>query len=394
LAGFTASERNGRGENKEWRYDSMAVDKRGRKLPKGIRQKGDRLEGRFTYQGQSYSVYGDTVTETQKRIDDLKYRLQHNLFVEREKVTLDNWFTTWMTEYKENQVKIGTYRHYLSIYNANIKGVLGKRYLTDIRAEHIQRLYNDLAKEGRSNDSIKLVRAVLSGCLKQAFKNGLIERNPIGLTDLPKGKEQKPRKALTKEEQALFLEYAESSYLYNFFSLLLRTGARCGEMRGLKYSDIDKKAGVIHIQRTLVRVKGKGEIEDTPKTKTSKRDIPLTAATLQIIEAQRKQWGSKVTKMNGYVFTDDTGKAFGHIRVQGELNRIIKRIQADGYDFDRITPHVFRHTFATRAIEAGMQPQVLKTILGHSSLSMTMDLYSHVMDDTKAEEMKKIDIAF
>ena len=81
-------------------------------------------------------------------------------------------------------------------------------------------------------------------------------------------------------------------------------------------------------------------------------------------------------------------------RLQAEINRIVKRIQTDGHDFPRITPHIFRHTFATRAIEAGMPPQVLKTILGHSSLAMTMDLYSHVLPDTKAAEMEKIAGAF
>ena len=81
-------------------------------------------------------------------------------------------------------------------------------------------------------------------------------------------------------------------------------------------------------------------------------------------------------------------------RLQAEINRIVNHILADGQDFPRITPHIFRHTFATRAIEAGMPPQVLKTILGHSSLAMTMDLYSHVLPDTKAAEMEKIAGAF
>ena len=81
-------------------------------------------------------------------------------------------------------------------------------------------------------------------------------------------------------------------------------------------------------------------------------------------------------------------------RLQAEINRIVNHIRADGHDFPRITPHIFRHTFATRAIEAGMPPQVLKTILGHISLAMTMDLYSHVLPDTKAAEMEKIAGAF
>ena len=94
--------------------------------------------------------------------------------------------------------------------------------------------------------------------------------------------------------------------------------------------------------------------------------------------------------MDRYLFCNEKGGPLSRERVQVEIERIIKRIRAAGYEFDRITPHIFRHTFATRAIEAGMQPQVLKTILGHSSLAMTMDLYSHVLPDTKAEEMEKI----
>ena len=84
----------------------MAVDKRGRKLPKGIRQRYNDFEGRFMYQGERYLVHGKTVTETQKAMTELKYRLEHGLFVERKKITLNEWFDTWMEEYKNNKVKI------------------------------------------------------------------------------------------------------------------------------------------------------------------------------------------------------------------------------------------------------------------------------------------------
>ena len=160
----------------------MAIDKRGRKLPKGIRQRGNTFEGRFMYKGVSYTVQASTITKTQKEMTDLKYKLEHGLYVKKEKITLMEWYETWLEEYKKNRVKIGTYTSYEKYY----------------------------------------------------------------------------------------------------------------------------------------------------------------------------------------------------------------KIKSDGYDFPRITSHVFRHTFATRAIEAGMPPQVLKTILGHSSLAMTMDLYSHVLPDTKADEMQKI----
>ena len=120
----------------------------------------------------------------------------------------------------------------------------------------------------------------------------------------------------------------------------------------------------------------------------------MTAATLKFIEAQRDYWGFKVVRMDQYLFCNEKGAPLSRDRIQGEIDRTIQRIRVAGYDFPHITPHVFRHTFATRAIEAGMSPQVLKVILGHSSLAMTMDLYSHVLPDTKAEEMEKIASVF
>lgn len=369
---------------------SMAVDKRGRKLPKGIRQRSDSFEGRFCYQYKEYVVHGRTITETQKAMNDLKYKLEHGIFVETQKVTLAEWYRTWMEQYKKNQVKIGTYTNYDKYFECAIKDRLGDKRITDIRGEHIQKLYNDLNKEGYALSSIKIIAAVLNGCMNQALRNGLIERNPVKLAELPRQKEKEERIAMTKEQQALFMEYSKQSYLYNLFAVMLRTGMRSGEIRGLKYTDIDKQKNVIHVQRTLKYIEGIGYIEDTPKTKTSKRDIPLTSDILEFLEAQRNYWGFKVTKIDGYLFCTENGDPLGRERLQGEIDRTIKRIRAAGHDFPRITPHVFRHTFATRAIEAGMPPQVLKTILGHSSLAMTMDLYSHVLPDTKANEMEKI----
>lgn len=199
---------------------------------------------------------------------------------------------------------------------------------------------------------------------------------------------------MTREQQNLFMKYAKESYLYNLFAVMLRTGMRNGEIRGLKYTDIDRKKNVLHVQRTLKYIEGMGYIEDTPKTKTSKRDIPLTPDILKLLEEQWRFWDFEITIFDRYLFCSENGGPLRSDRIQTEIDRIIRRIHADGYEFERITPHVFRHTFATRAIEAGMPPQVLKTILGHSSLAMTMDLYSHVLPDTKAEEMEKIANAF
>ena len=380
----------------------MAVDKRGRKLPKGIRQRYEDFEGRFMYQGKRYLVHGSTVTETQKAMTDLKYELEHGLYVEKKKMTFDEWYGTWMEVYKKNSVKIGTYTCYQKYYKSVIKKQFGDKLLTDIRGEHIQKFYNDLIKEGYALSTISVISAVINGCLQQAMRNGLIERNPVRLAEIPRktgkslpGAEKKSRQAMTKEQQALFMEYAKESYLYNLFEVMLRTGMRSGEVRGFIYGlDVDKRKRVIHIQRTLKYQNDRGFFSDTPKTKSSERDIPLTKEVEKYLDMQQKLWWGNVIRMDRYLFCRFDGDPLDGNRLQREIDRIIRKIRDEGHEFPRITAHVFRHTFATRAIEAGMQPQVLKAILGHSSLAMTMDLYSHVLPDMKAEEMEKIASAF
>lgn len=348
------------------------------------------------YEGKEYIVRGKTVTETQKKMEDMRYNLRHGIFVEKEKVLFSKWFFTWMEEYKKNQIKASTYNCYLKYYHGALEKRLGKRYLTDIRGEHIQKLYNDLTKDGYTLSSIKVVSAVLSGCLQQAVRNGIIDRNPVKSAVLPRQKTIKKREAMTKEQQLLFMEYAKSSYLYNYFAVMLRTGMRNGEMRGLKYTDIDRKSKMLHVRRTVNYIEGKGYYEDVPKTASSLRDIPLTDDIFKFLNDQmsfQRQY-TKIHNIGQYIFCNELGEVLSRERVQAEIDRITKKIISDGVEFPHITPHVFRHTFATRAIEAGMEPQVLKTILGHSSLAMTMDLYSHVLPDTKAEAMEKIAIAF
>ena len=145
---------------------------------------------------------------------------------------------------------------------------------------------------------------------------------------------------------------------------------------------------------TLKYESGMGFFTDTPKTKASERDIPLTKEVEHYLDAQQKLWWGNVIRMDRYLFCNYGGEPLSRECLQGEIDRVIDRIRKDGYDFPRITSHVFRHTFATRAIESGMKPQILKAILGHSSLAMTMDLYSHVLPDSKAKEMEKIAEAF
>lgn len=378
----------------------MALDLNGKKLPEGISQRPDgRYMGRFRYGGSRYVVYDKDLREVKKKYADLKYEVEHGLFAKQDNITVTGWFNIWMKEYKEPTVKQGTVGVYKDNFRSYIEKPLGKKKLKDIRPEHIQKIYNDLNKKGYSRNTIELVSVVLSGMYKQALKNKVIIENPVPLATLPKISEHKEPRVMTVEEQRIFLEYAKDSYLNDLFILALATGMRSGELRGIQWPDVDFKDKIIHIKNTLVYV-NKDYLLDTPKTPTSRRDIPLIDNAVAVLKRQKliqaenrmllgDKWKNK-KGLENLVFTTMTGYPINRDMLKQELNKVVAEIQKEHKEFKHITPHTFRHTFATRCIENGMSPQVLKTILGHSKLSMTMDLYSHVLPNTKATEIQKI----
>ena len=234
---------------------------------------------------------------------------------------------------------------------------------------------------------------------KQAYKNQLIIKNPVPLATLPKFSEHKERRVLTLEEQNIFLQYAAGTKYDYVYELALSTGMRSGEMCGLEWKDVDFVNRIIHVKGTLVQNRY-GFYKDLPKTHSSLRDIPMLDNVYELLKKRRKTQleqklllGSHWESLDGLenlVVTTQTGRPLGKGYLNNEIEKIVKSIQESDLEFKSLTVHTFRHTFATRCIENGMEPQVLKTILGHSKLSMTMDLYAHVLPNTKVQEMKKI----
>ena len=384
----------------------MSTDSKEKKLPKGIRRRKSGLyEARFTYKGELYTLYNTNLKLLQSEIAEKRYEVEHGLYAKESNVTVDSWFYTWMEEYKKNSVKYGTYKVYLDEYKSHIKEPFGRKHLKDIRGEHIQKLFNDMARR-YSSTTINLVKVILSGMYTQAVRNGMVLRNPVKNTSVKKEKKKKKIRVMSIEEQNLFMRYSKNSQFYDLYMVALGTGMRNGELRALQWADIDFDNKIIHVNGTLkyiAKAKEKYMI-DEPKSESSKRDIPMLDNLVIVLREHRKRQlgtrmllGDKWRPESGFenlVFTGIFGRCISETALYEDMKKIRTQIREDGHVFGEYTPHSLRHTFATRGFEKGIPPKVMQEILGHKSITMTLDIYSHVLPDKKAEEINKLAAMF
>lgn len=399
----------------------MAVDKNGKKLPKGITQRADELYmGRFSYAGKRYAIYDNSSPRRlEKAMNSMLYELEHGLKGKVDKITLNKWFDIWAVEYKTNMVKETTLILYKKYYNRYIKPTLGASQVCNIRSIHAQKIINSMAEKGLAENTMKKVHAILSDLLAYAVNNDILIKNPCQGVSIPK-KEAKKRRVLTRDEQETFLQAAKTSPYYMVYVTALYTGMRIGELLALTWDDIDFRKSSISINKTLVYIqpeKGqKGELKiQTPKTKAGERAIPIIPKLSK--ELKRYKFEQNTLRMdlgdkwNGdhglgdLVFTTQFGTPLSERYINKNMTYIVKTInkaeakaaekeKRKAVVFEKVSPHGLRHTFATRAFENGMKDKAVQEIMGHGSLSMTMDLYTHVTNDTKNEEMLKLSKAF
>lgn len=268
----------------------MALDKNGKKLPKGItyRQKENRYMGRFSHYGERYTVYGKTLREVKQNLNDMRYEVEHGTYIREESFTFEEWFEIWIRDYKEPSVKMGTIGVYRQNYNAYIKKVFGNRQLRDIRTDQIQRFYNGMAAKNYSHNTLEICRAVLNGAFSQAVKNEILRKNPVSNTVLPRDNKKGSARVMTMAEQTLFLNYATGTKYYALYEIALFTGMRSGELRGLRWEDVNFQEREIHVACTLTYQNGAYHLE-TPKTQTSDRIIPMMENVYELLKQQRKE---------------------------------------------------------------------------------------------------------
>ncbi|MBD5485736.1 MAG: tyrosine-type recombinase/integrase [Lachnospiraceae bacterium] len=386
----------------------MGKDLKGKELGVGLNQRKDgRYQARFTKSnGQRSEKNFVKITEAREWLNKQRYL---DSITTTGDMTVDEWYNFWIENYKEGIVKDNTTRNYKQRYEYNIKKEIGGIKLQDVKQLHCQKILNNMFSSGRySNGTMELTQITLHALFKGAVENDYLQKNPAENLKLKhRDNDSEERRVLTREEQKIFKEYSQNTLYNNAYCLVLETGLRAGEIGGLQWNDIDFDKKVIYVQRTILQDAQKGGFYfGEPKTKKSKRKIPLTNEAISILNNQKlmqsklkmrsKNWNND---WDGLVFTTINGNPVGSSTFRSMMIRIVKNINfdrqcnvgSDDYEeFEHCYMHSLRHTFATRCIENGIQPKTLQKILGHSTLSTTMDLYVHVTDDQIFSEMNKM----
>lgn len=335
------------------------------------------------------AFYGRTKKEVQEKMNSAKVAIAENRYIEPSKQLLGDWLDEWIVDYKKRNIRPSTYQNsYYGPVNKRIKPALGATKLKDLTREMVQKFTNNLTDNGLSRGSICAIVGCLKRALQQAVDNGMIFENVADSVTFP-SEERKEIRVLSVKEQEQFLAAAERHPHGDLYIFLLGTGMRVGEARALTWGDVDFEKVTVSINKTLsdfysMEENTRHRQVNPPKTKAGIRTLPLIPSLVERLKQLKEK--SFTTQDSDFIFTD-YGRLIAEPSVRLRLKRILEAANLDGTG---IHLHTLRHTFATRGLENGVELVVMKELLGHATIQMTADIYTHVMPDKKRDSIMKL----
>ena len=372
-----------------------------------------RYMARYTVNGKRRAIYGATHEEVRIKLNEVLNDIAKGTYIAPQKDTVGMWLKEWLVTYALPTVKQSTYISYEGYVRIHLEPELGNVKLTALTTEQIQRFFNKKyrgyqGKKGLSPKTLKNMYNMFNATLEQAVINNRLIRNPLRGVKLP-SVTKKEIDILSAEEQVLLHSAASSSAELPAFGIIftLSTGVRLGELIGFQWGDINVKTHSIRVRRTVGRLQkvdedgnlvakepGKATTEiviRSPKSLTSQREIPLFDELWDGLMAYRNRqyemFDAFGIDFNGstHIFCMPTGKVYDPRTYEDLFKRTLKSADLPDINF-----HALRHTFATRALEAGMDIKVLSSILGHAQASTTLNLYAHALPNHKRDSMEKM----
>jgi integrase len=364
----------------------------------GISRRKDGLYmARYTVQtatgAKRKTLYGKTRREVDEKLTKAKADRDGGLVFDANNLRLGEYLGRWLADSVRDTVRPTTFERYEQIVRLHIRPVLGKVKLKNLTSAHVRGLYREKLDAGLSPRTVQYVHVTLHKSLKQAIADGLIPRNATEAVKPPQVRREEMRPLTAEQVQVLF-EAANSHRLEALYVLAVTTGLRQGELLGLKWDDIDLEVGTLQVRRTLTTAKG-GPVLSAPKTKGSRRTVRLSLTALEALRSHlERQLGEidqadDLWRENGLIFASESGEPLSRQHVTAHrFKPLLKRAGLPEIRF-----HDLRHTCATLLLSKNVNPKVVSEMLGHASIAITLDTYSHVLPTMQESAAKAMEDA-
>ncbi|PSL41753.1 site-specific recombinase XerD [Salsuginibacillus halophilus] len=334
-----------------------------------------------------------TKKEAERAMQDVELQIYRGDYVHTKKITFEDFAEEWM-EIMQNNYRASTFSVYAGVIRNRIVPEFAKAKLGDIKQIDLQRFYNRMDEEGLSAKYIKLLHNILSAMYRDAVAWEYVTKNITNNLSTPKGN-KKEMKTWTIEQSRFFLEHAKNeTKRYPVFVLAIWTGMRTGEIHGLKWKDIDFERQTITVRRTVAWAGKQGHILQDVKTEGSQRTIKISDFVTDVLKQHRLKQKELMFKLqrefkeDQCVFLSYNGN---RIDPRGTSRRLFEISQKIG--LPRIRMHDLRHTHASISLQLNQHPKVVSERLGHKSIDITLDLYSHVTETLQEESVEQFERA-
>jgi len=347
---------------------------------------------------QHWHTVRGTKRDAQRALNELLVAIEKGTYSKPSKLTLGNWLVQWLDSYVKMNTTPRTQESYHSIVYRHILPALGQIPLNQLQPRHIQDYYAKALTSGRTDKrgglsarSVLYHHRIISEALSNAVRMGIVVRNVAELVDPPRPSKAKTG-IMSPDEVIRFLDTAGDTSYYVFFSALLCTGLRRGELLALRWRNLDLDNAVLYVVETAFKL-GNGEyVIKEPKTPHSRRAVSLPASLVSLMrkhradqEEIRKGLGATLIE-DDFVFARPDGTPLNPNAVTLAFKRIIR---VAGLNHIRV--HDLRHTHATLMLKSGVHPKVVSERLGHASVGITLDIYSHVLPGLQEAAAERFD---
>lgn len=344
--------------------------------------------------GKYRELYAATEKEAYKKLEEAQFEQKQGAFVAGSQQTVKQYLEYWLEDVHKDTVRLGTYTNNRITVNKHIIPSIGHFKLQKLTAQQVQMFYAKKLREGMTASRVRRIHAVLHKALNYAKRNRLVSNNVCDNLELPR--ERKPEMgALTIEQAKRLLQVVQGHHLEMLITLAITTGMRRGELLSLRWQDIDIEKGVLRVRRTVNFISGHGFIEGEPKTAKSTRDILLPSFVLTMLKQYRvEQAKMRVQADSTYidrdlVFANEDGGFIRFTTLRYHFNRLL-----DEAGLPHIRFHDLRHSAASLLLSMGVPIKVVQELLGHNTVDMTLNTYSHVYPAMRREAMEKMENLF